>query len=242
MFCGSCGAEVAKDNSFCSVCGQAVVDVDDTVISEVAESSDKKTSPDNISNVPAWILAFLSPVVLTIFTAIFRRDMDNMVGVVLVLAVANLIIGYTDLKRIQKLGLSKPKTTFMTVAMLLCTPLYLILRATIISGFNLKRFVISAVNVVLIIAFAIVAPIITKTTINDVLPEIEYSIVRKYSTSNDESYYVASPLRLMKTGEYITGGDKYEGMISLASDNGYNLDLTVEVVLDGDHWQWSAHG
>jgi hypothetical protein len=236
MFCGSCGAEVAKDNRFCSVCGQAVVDVDDSVISEVAESSDKKTNPDNISNVPAWILAFLSPVVLTIFTAIFRREMDNMVGVVLVLAVANLIIGYTDLKRIQKLGLSKPKTTLLTVAMLLCTPLYLILRATIISGFNLKRFVTSGVNVVLIIAFAVVAPIITRTTINDVLPEIEYSIVRRYSSEYDETYRVVSPLHLTNTGEYT-----YEGKIWLISDEGNDLNLTVEVLFNGDYWTWSAH-
>jgi hypothetical protein len=242
MFCGSCGSEVAKDNRFCSVCGQAVVDVDDSVISEVSESSDNKTNPDDISNVPAWILAFLSPIVLTIFTAIFRRDMDNIIPVVLILAVVNFIVGYIDLKRLQKTGLSKGKTAILTVALLFVIPLYLILRATIVSGFSFKRLVTSAVNVVLIIAFAIVAPIITRTTINDVLPEIEYSIVRKYSTSNDESYYVVSPLRLMKTGEYITGGDKYEGMISLASDNGYDLDLTVEVVLDGDHWQWSAHG
>jgi sorbitol-specific phosphotransferase system component IIC len=242
MFCGSCGAEVTKDNRFCSVCGQAVVDTDDMKENDVAKDSVERDKPESISNVPAWILAFLSPVVLTIFTAIFRREMDGIVPVVIILAIVNFIIGYIDLKRIQKTGLSKGKTALLTVALLFVIQLYLILRATIISGFNIKRFITSVVNVVLIIVFAIVAPMITRTTINDVLPEIEYSIVRRYSTSNDESYYVSSPLRLMKTGEYITGGDKYEGMISLVSDSGYDLDLTVEVVLDGDHWQWSAHG
>jgi hypothetical protein len=242
MFCGSCGAKVDKDNKFCLACGQAVVGFGDKTDREVDKDSDEGIKPDNLSNVPAWILAFLSPVVLTIFTAIFRREMDAIVPVVLILAVVNFIVGYIDLKRIQKTGIAKGKMAILTVAMLFIIPVYLILRATIISGFNLKRFVISAVNVVLVITFAIAAPIITKTTINDVLPAIEYSIVRKYSTDWDEDYRVASPLRLMKTGEYITGGDKYEGKISLTNDQGNNLYLTVEVVLDGDYWTWSAHG
>jgi hypothetical protein len=242
MFCGSCGAKVDKDNKFCPACGQAVVGFDDKTDREVDKDSDEGIKPDDLSNVPAWILAFLSPVVLTIFTAIFRREMDGIVPVVLILAVVNFIIGYIDLKRIQKTGISKGKTAILTVAMLFITPVYLILRATIISSFNIKRFAASAVNVVLVTAFAIATPIIMRTTINDVLPEIQYSIVRKYSADWDEDFRVTSDLRLMKTGEYITGGDKYEGKIRLVSDSGYDLNLTVEVVLDGDHWQWSAHG
>lgn len=247
MFCRYCGSKVEDDNRFCSGCGHALVSLDD----KNASKSDQGTYLDSVSSVPAWILAFLSPTVFTILSAIFKGDIDTdvMFIAILILAVTNLVIGYIDLKRIQQVGFSKITQAIMTISMLICTPLYLILRAAIVSNSKLKRFITPAVNIVLIIALAILSPIIniflilsvaivatiiSKPGINDASAYIQNSIVGKYSADEGKKYEVASPLRLIKSNN-----NTYEGTISL-KNGGYDLKLTVEVLFDGSNWRWTA--
>ncbi|MDR0944115.1 MAG: hypothetical protein LBM41_06240 [Ruminococcus sp.] len=189
----------------------------------------------SISNGLAWLLALLSPIVTTIFTAIFRRDMDNIIVVIIVLSIVNFIIGYIDLKRVQKTGISKGKTALLTVALLLFVPLYLILRSTIINGFSPQRFIPAVVNIVLLVALVFLTPVITQPTIEDEIPSIQSSIVYKFEKDYGVNFDVVNPLTLVRTGDVT-----YSGMITLKEDSGYEYDLTIEVIFDGKAWRWTA--
>jgi hypothetical protein len=243
MFCGSCGAEIAKDNRFCSVCGQAVSDVSNTEPKEVVAEAEEVKESFSVSNIPAWLLAVLAPVVMTIPAFISHQISDgifqpwyaNSSKYLPFVVIAYLILLIIDLIQIRHMFTSKAKFIALAVTALLCYPLYLILRATIVSGFSLKRFIPAVVCIIMVISSSILIPFLNKPTIKDDMWEIESSISRKFSESWEKDFRIVVPLRLIKISD-----NTYEGSITLRSDDGQELDLTVEVLYEDGYWQWET--